>query len=67
MAHINTPVDGDIPSEEPSPVVELFLTSSYVMVLHPDEELVELILKKVDFIYKCQKISKGNFGVLNSS
>ena len=42
MAHVKIPVDVDIPS-----VVGLFLTGpSYVTVVHPLEELVELDLQQ---------------------
>ena len=46
IAHTNIPVDADIPSGDPSPVVGLFLTWLYVTVFHPLEELVILVLQQ---------------------
>ena len=51
IAHTNIPVDADIPSGVPSPVVGLFLTWLYVTVFHPLEELVILVLQQSRFSY----------------
>ena len=56
IAHTNIPVDADIPSGDPSPVVGLFLTWLYVTVFHPLDELVILVLQPKSLnIYKVFK------------
>ena len=51
IPHTNIPVDADIPSGVPFPVIGLFLTWLYVTVFHPLEELVILVLQQSRFSY----------------
>ena len=61
IAHTNIPVDADIPSGDPSPVVGLFLTWLYVTVFHPLEELVILVLepKSLGGVHKLRLQEEG--------